>query len=80
MTNNLRFFRLQRGFTQTQLAQLSNLTQHTISCIECDNYLPTLSNAFSLAEALCVPITSLFDFSDEHTIYNEIVNSELNDE
>lgn len=80
MTNHLRFYRKQRGFSQTELAKLTNLTQNTISSIECGIYLPSLSTAFSLAEALCVPITLLFDFSDEHVIYNDIIEFDLRDD
>ena len=71
MTNNLKYWRNKRGYTQLDIASFCGVSRNTISSIERGKFLPTLPLAFLLARSLYVPITSLFDFSDDIKIYNE---------
>lgn len=78
MINNLRYYRELRGFTQEEIASFVGLSRNSISSIERGEYLPTLKNAFLIARSLYVPVHLLFDFSDEMTIFNEVLNLKYN--
>ena len=72
MTNNLKFYRTLRGYTQQYLADCCCVSRINICSIESGKSLPSITLAFKLASFLLVPITSLFDFSDDFTIYLEV--------
>lgn len=70
MQNNLKFFRVMLGYTQSEVAELVECSRNTISSIERNEFLPSLRLAFKLADVLNVRVQSLFDFSDECRIFN----------
>lgn len=72
MVNNLLFWRKYRNMTQKQLADKVSCSRNTISAIEVGSWLPTIKLAANLAEKLRVPITKLFDFSDEYVQFNVV--------
>lgn len=57
---NLKEFRLERGLTQEELADLVGVTRQTIIAIEKLKYVPSVKLALDLAIALEVPINELF--------------------
>ena len=52
--------RKEKGLTQNQLAQISNLNRATIGRIEKKEYMPSIEQLQNLAEALDIDITDLF--------------------
>lgn len=57
---NLKEFRLERGLTQEELADLVGVTRQTIIAIEKLKYVPSVKLALDLAIALEVSINELF--------------------
>lgn len=60
------YYRKLRGMTQLQLAETVNLSRTHISTLEAPN-MPTslsLEKLFDIADALNVPVKSLFDFRE----------------
>ncbi len=58
--NRLRELRMKALLSQKQLAELSGLSQWTVSKIEHDHKVPHLINAHLLARALSVSIEDIF--------------------
>jgi len=54
--------RINRGYSQQQLAELINIDQRNLSNIECGNTFPAKS-LLALSEALQVSLPELFDFN-----------------
>ena len=54
--------RINRGYTQSQLAFESGLSLSQIARIETARINPTLSTVFTLARTLDIPLKELFDF------------------
>lgn len=58
--NRVRTFRVERGLTQTELADLVGVTRQTIHKIETYDYNPTVRLALDLARVLATDIGHLF--------------------
>lgn len=56
----LKDFRLERGLTQEELAELVGVTRQTIIAIEKLKYVPSVKLALDLAKALEVPVNEMF--------------------
>lgn len=61
MTNRVRELRLQRGWTQADLAERLGVSRQTVNAIEVDKYDPSLPLAFRLARVFGKRIEELFD-------------------
>lgn len=57
---NLKWYRLERNFTQEKLAELSNLTAKYISDLERCKYSPSLARVQDIANALEIESYILF--------------------
>lgn len=58
--NRLKVARAEKNLTQTQLAELVQVTRQTISSIETGQYCPSALLAFLLADKLDKPVDELF--------------------
>ena len=58
--NRVRLARLEKGYTQQELADLISVTRQTIGLIEKGRYNPTLSLCLRLARALGKSLDELF--------------------
>ena len=58
--NRVKLARVERGYTQQELANLVNVTRQTIGLIEAEKYNPTIALCLRLAQALRKPLTDLF--------------------
>ena len=59
--NKVRFFREQKGLSQTELAEIVGLSRNSMSSIERYEYMPSLDTAFKLSNALGIQIVDLFE-------------------
>lgn len=57
----LKRWRLDRGYTQSQLARMSHCSGNSISSYENGEYFPTLISLMDLAWALRISVMDLFD-------------------
>ena len=63
ITNRIRRLRFDRNeMTQQELAEKAGCTRQTIIAVEQGKYVPSLELAFSIAEALGVPLEEVFQF------------------
>ena len=60
LTNRLKLARIERGLTQTQLADLAGVTRQTIGLIEAGGYNPTLNLCIQLAKVTGKTLDELF--------------------
>jgi putative transcriptional regulator len=58
--NCVRELRLERGWTQQQLADAVRVSRQSINSIECDRYVPSLELALGFAQVFGRPIDSIF--------------------
>ena len=58
--NRVKLARVERGYTQQELANLIGVTRQTIGLIEAERYNPTISLCLRLAQALHKSLTDLF--------------------
>lgn len=65
MTNDIARLRLDRGWTQQQLANIVRVSRQTIIAIEKGNYEPSTSLSLKLALALGVRVEALFSLTAE---------------
>lgn len=65
MKNRLEEFRLQRNWTQQDLADRVLVSRQTIISLERGRYNPSITLAFRLARLLGVKIEELFLYSEE---------------
>jgi transcriptional regulator with XRE-family HTH domain len=61
----IRYLRLKLGFSQEELAAICELDRTYIGGIERGERNPSLKNICLIASALSVPVSALFDDSDE---------------
>jgi len=60
MRNVLREKRLERGWSQGELADRVDVSRQTINAIEADKYDPSLPLAYKLAALFGLPVEELF--------------------
>jgi putative transcriptional regulator len=60
LVNRLKVARVERGFSQSDLAALAGVTRQTISSIETGQYCPSALLAFVIAKRLRAPVDGLF--------------------
>ena len=58
--NRVRELRLDRGWTQQQLADAVGVSRQSINSIECDRYVPSLELALAFARVFSRPTDSIF--------------------
>jgi len=58
--NRVKLARVERGYTQLELADLIGVTRQTIGLIEAERYNPTIALCLRLAQALGKSLTDLF--------------------
>lgn len=61
----IRWLRKVRGFTQEQLAEILDIDQKQVSCIERGVNAPAMDRLQNVADALGVHIRDLFDFGEK---------------
>ena len=60
MRNQLRGLRVERGWTQKELAEMLGVSRQTIIAIERGKYAPSLPLAFRIARVLNQPLDAIF--------------------
>ena len=65
LKNHLREYRLLKGFTQTQLAEIVGSSKNTISSIETGQFCPTAYLAALLCIAVDCKFEDLFYFDED---------------
>ena len=65
MTNLIKEERLKKNMTQTELAELVNVSRQTIFSIETNKYIPSVMPALKISKVLGKKIDYLFHLSDE---------------
>ena len=63
--NRVRELRLDRGWTQQQLADAVGVSRQSINSIECDRYVPSLELALTFARIFAHPTDSIFQLELE---------------
>jgi putative transcriptional regulator len=58
--NRVRELRMDRGWTQQQLAEAVGVSRQSINSIECDRYMPSLPLALRFAQAFGCPTDRIF--------------------
>ncbi len=65
LKNNIKRLRLEKGYSQTELAKLAGTTQNTISSLETGQYSPTAYLSGLICIALGCKWEECFYFEDE---------------
>lgn len=65
VSNYVQKYRLKRGLTQQELADLAGVTRQTIIAIEKSNYTPSVLLALKLAKIFRTPVDQLFTIGDK---------------
>ncbi len=60
MTNRMRELRLQKGWSQSDLAERLNVSRQTVNAIEAERYNPSLPLAFQIAALFELPLEAIF--------------------
>ena len=63
LNNQIPEYRLTKGLTQEELAQLTGVSRQTIISIEKGNYVPSLELALSFSSVFKVPVEKLFSYN-----------------
>lgn len=66
LENEIHVFRARKKLTQQQLADQIGVSRQTIAAMEKNKYNPSLILAFKVADALDVPITTVFNYKEEN--------------
>lgn len=64
-TNRIKLARVEKGWSQDELAQRVEVTRQTIGLIEAGNYNPTLNLCLRIARALGKTLDALFWSEEE---------------
>jgi putative transcriptional regulator len=67
--NHLEELRIQKGWTQQELADRTEVSRQTIISLEKGRYNPSILLAFRLARQFGVAIEDLFCYSEEEDLY-----------
>ena len=70
VSENIRYFRKQLGYTQKQLAELADIATITLQQYELEKREPKLENLQKIATALCVPLAALLDIEETDQALN----------
>src|SRR5688572_6607321 len=68
LSNHLKSFRTQKGFSQGELAARAGITRQAISAIESNLYLPTTAVSLHLASVLACRVEDLFSLEQAEDI------------
>ena len=60
MKNRVKELRVEKGWTQQQLAEAVGVSRQSINSIERDRYVPSLPLAFTFAKVFARPIEEIF--------------------
>jgi putative transcriptional regulator len=63
--NRLRELRAERGWSQSDLGALLNVSRQTVNAIEAERYDPSLPLAFRIARVFGQPIEAIFEEQDK---------------
>lgn len=72
VSENIRYFRKERGYTQKQLSKLAGIATITLQQYELEKREPKLENIQKIAEALGVPIAALLDIDETDQALNTL--------
>lgn len=72
VSENIRYFRKERGYTQKQLSELAGIATITLQQYELDKREPKLENLQKIAEALGIPIAALLDIDETDQALNTL--------
>lgn len=61
MTNRIRVYRAERGWSQADLADRLGVSRQTVNAIENGRYDPSLPLAFRISRVFGVPIEDVFE-------------------
>ena len=59
--NNIRYYRLKKGLSQSDLALLIGVSKNTISSFERSEFIPSLDHTLSLCHVFNCPVEKLFN-------------------
>ncbi len=57
----LKYWRKQKGYTQAQLAEKTNMSRSYVADVERDRYNPSVETLSSIAKALNIPVSNLLE-------------------
>jgi putative transcriptional regulator len=66
ITNQVKALRLERDWTQQQLAEAVGVSRQSINSIERDRYVPSLALALTFARVFGRPVESIFQLEAGH--------------
>lgn len=64
ISERIRYFRKERGYTQRKLAELSGIATITLQQYELEKREPKLENLQKIADALNIPLAALLDIEE----------------
>jgi transcriptional regulator with XRE-family HTH domain len=59
-SNNLKFYRFQKGYSQEKFGELVDLSSRYVSDLECGRYSPPFTTVERIAKVLDIPAYQLF--------------------
>jgi putative transcriptional regulator len=62
--NHVRELRLERGWTQQELAAAVGVSRQSINSIECNRYVPSLELALAFAKLFARSLESIFELEE----------------
>ncbi|MGE5176705.1 MAG: helix-turn-helix transcriptional regulator [Hyphomicrobiales bacterium] len=63
--NRVRELRLDRAWTQQELARAVGVSRQSINSIECNRYVPSLELALAFAKLFARPVEAIFELEAE---------------
>jgi len=64
MKNNIKIYRVMKGYSQEQLAVLVNVSRQTINALEAAKYVPSTVLALKLSNVLGKKMEELFELEE----------------